>query len=137
MKSAFRFLLGIVALCTMTVSVSARECCDIAHELNGKQNLFDYLDDQYDSLDDDMQLGLQLQQQILMRVPFTDDDMQAWMDISGVILNIDDEMKAIQAEQDTLAWEIVLLNQELFMCSFVPDNPPALPMPTPEFFPAM
>lgn len=107
-------------------------CCDIAHVLAGKRSTFDYLDDQIDEQQDTINLGLMLQQQILMRNPFTPLDQLAWEDISRVILTVNNEMEANQAEQDTLATEIVMLNQQLFMCYFVPDNSgPIAPVPDP------
>lgn len=112
--------------------VTTINCCDIAHVLAGKRSTFDYLDDQIDEQQATIDLGLMFQQQILMRNPFTPLDQLAWEDISRVILTVNAELEANKKEQDTLANEIIMLNQQLFMCYFVPDNSgPIAPVPDP------
>lgn len=136
MGKTLRALLGAVALCMVllpSVANAQRYCCDIADELHSKQVEYDVLDDRLVELDGNMQLGLMLQQQILMRNPFTEDDQQAWLDISGVILNINTEMQTLQAEQNALAEQIINLNQELSTCSdpVEDEGGPILPIPDP------
>lgn len=111
------------------------DCCDIAAELYTAQAEFDRLDDRLDELALNSMLGMMFQQQILMRVPFTADDQQAWDDISNVLLNIEDERAELQIQFDEVSQKVMQLNQELMICNMGPflPNPatPLVPMPDP------
>lgn len=136
MGRTLRVLLGAVALCMLLLPSIAqaqytpRDCCDVAAELIAKHDQFDVIDDRLTELEGNLQLGLNFQQQILMRVPFTDDDQQAWMDISNVILNINTEIQELQPQYDELLNQIIALNQELSTCVPIKDGP-LVPMPDP------
>ena len=136
MKTTLRFLFGAVALCLMLLPSIAqaqytpRVCCDVAAELIAAQDQFEVLDDRLTELDGNLQLGLYFQGQILMRVPFTEADQQAWTDISGVIQNIDIEIQELGPQWDELHNRIVALNQELSTCVTLPDGP-IVPVPDP------
>ena len=136
MKSILRFLLGVILCAALLPSVSAQytgqDCCDIAQNLLENQDEFDELDDRLDELADNLQFGLTMQQQVLMRVPFTEEDQQAWLDIGNVILNINDEIAELQERQNQIAILIMMLNQELSLCNS-PNNGPTIPMPDPMF----
>lgn len=131
----FSFLLcAIVSLTSIECAqaqYTPQDCCDIAQELIAKQNEFDELDEQLDELEESRQLGLQVQQEIRLRFPFTEDDEQALNDISAVISNIDEEMNTLQTEQNQIAVLVMMLNQELSLCYPLENNEPLTPMPDP------
>lgn len=137
MGRTLRVFFGAIALCMLLPSIAQaqytpRDCCDVAAELIPLHDEFDRLDDRLDELEAAIQLGLMFQQQILMRVPFTADDQQAWDNISRVILNASDEKDELQGQQDELALRIIALNQELTTCHLTGDNEgPLVPMPDP------
>lgn len=143
MGRTLRVLLGAAALCLMLMpsvvnaqESTQRDCCDIADEISQLQGHFDELDDRLDELDAAIQLGQTFQQQILMRVPFTEEDQQAWLDISRVILSASEEKDQLQLQQDDVALRIIELNQDLSTCVPIQDDGgPITPMPDP--FPMM
>jgi hypothetical protein len=130
-----RFLFVVVALCMMLIpsmaqaQMATRDCCDIAAELSSLNYEYDVIDDRLTELEGNLQLGIEMQVLILLRVPFTAADEHAWTDISQVIQNIDTERMFLEGQLTELSVRIINLNQELANCS--PSGGPLVPMPDP------